>query len=309
MAGPSWGALKDAADAPAAGAKVADQNSDHDVDTLAVALVAARTGSAADRHQAESRIAAAIGTETGGRVLALGRNLASYVVAADVLDLATSDPELDARFRAWLTRVRTKPLKGGTLISRHETYPNNWGTMAGASRIAADAYLGDRRDLARAAAVFRGWLGDRMAHTSFVFGSDLSWHANRSEPLGVNPPGSVLGDLSVDGALPDDMRRGCSFRVPPCRTSYAWEAMQGAVVQAHILSQQGYDAWTWSDRALLRAATFLAHLDDRFGGWWATGDDQWQPWLINHAYGTSFPASKPAQPGKVMGWTDWMYAG
>ena len=28
-------------------------------------------------------------------------------------------------------------------------------------------------------------------------------------------------------------------------------------------------------------------------------------WIVNHAYGTSFPAALPAQPGKNMGWTDW----
>jgi hypothetical protein len=308
-AGPAWKALKAVADAALGRADLADEVSDHDVRTLAAALVAARTGSATHRTKATSGIEAAIGTERGGRVLGLARNLVSYVVAADVLDLRRYDPALDERFRTWLGGVRTKTLSDWSLVSRHETQANNWGTMSGASRVAADAYLGDTADLARAADVFRGWLGDRRAHSSFEFDSDVSWQADPARPVGVNAPGAALGGFSVDGALPDDMRRGCSFRLPPCPTEYGWEAMQGAVVQAHVLHNQGYDAWGWSDLALLRAARFLQRLDALYGGWWATGDDEWQPWLLNHVYGTSFEADAPAHPGKNLGWTDWLYLG
>jgi hypothetical protein len=307
MAGSAWLALKAAADAPLGPAAIADQDSNHDVATLAAALVAARTGLAEYRAKAQAGIAAAIGTETGGRVLALARNLSSYVVAADVIHLRDTDPALDARFRSWLAAVRTEVLAGETLVGVHETQATNWGTMAGASRAAVDAYLGDTADLARSATVFRGWLGDRSAYAGFVFDSDLSWQADPSAPVGVNPPGAVVGGLLVDGATPEDMRRGCPLTVPPCHTPYAWEGLQGAFVQGAILARQGYDAWNWGARGLLRAASFLARLDAAYGGWWATGDDSWQPWLINHVYGTSFPTVAPAPPGKVMGWTDWLY--
>jgi len=180
--------------------------------------------------------------------------------------------------------------------------------MAGAARIAADAYLGDRADLNRAAAVFRGWLGDRGAYTGFEYG-DLSYQADPSAPVGVNPPGASRDGVPVDGALPDDMRRGCPLAPTPCHTDYAWEALQGAVVQAELLWRQGYDAWSWSSQGLLRAARYLQGLDARFGGWWATADDTWQPWLLNHAYHASLPAASPSSPGKVMGWTDWTHAG
>jgi hypothetical protein len=309
MTGPAWIALKASADAPPGPAAIADQDSNHDVATLAAALVAARTGLSEYFAKAQAGIAAAIGTESGGRVLALARNLASYVIAADVIDLRATDPALDARFRSWLAAVRTEVLAGETLVSVHETQATNWGTMAGASRAAADAYLGDTTDLDRTATVFRGWLGDRSAYAGFVYDNDLSWQADPSAPVGVNPPGAVVGGLLVDGATPEDMRRGCPLTVPPCHTIYAWEGLQGALVQAAILSRHGYDAWNWGDRGLLRASSFLARLDAAYGGWWATGDDSWQPWLINHVYGTSFPATAPAEPGKVMGWTDWLYGG
>jgi hypothetical protein len=83
--------------------------------------------------------------------------------------------------------------------------------------------------------------------------------------------------------------------------------MEGAVVQAELLARAGYDAWNWEDKALLRAAQFLHNLDREFGGWWAEGDDEWQPWLINNAYSTDFPATAPARSGKNMGYTDWTH--
>ena len=55
------------------------------------------------------------------------------------------------------------------------------------------------------------------------------------------------------------------------------------------------------DRALLRAFRWLHDQAD----YPADGDDTWQPHVINHYYGTDFPAQVPASPGKGVGWTDW----
>ncbi|QEC49151.1 hypothetical protein FSW04_17250 [Baekduia soli] len=304
--GPAWQAMKAAADASPGTADISDQNSSHDISTLATALVYARTGNAAYRAKTVADIAAAIGTERGGRTLALGRNLASYVIAADLIGLGGADPATDARFRAWLSAVRTENLSGDTLISTSEQRPNNWGTMAGASRVAADAYLGDTADLDRAATVFRGWLGDRSAYSGFNYG-DMSWQVDPRNPVGVQPAGASKNGLVIDGALADDMRRGCALATPPCHTNYPWEAMQGVVVEAQLLSRRGYDAFNWSNQAVLRAALFLKRLDQAYGGWWASQDDEWQPWVLNHAYHASLPETTPAEPGKIMGWTDWVF--
>lgn len=301
MSGPAWTKMKRVADGALGPAAIRDQDSDHDVRTLAVALVYARTGQFSYRVKAANAILAAIGTERGGRTLALGRNLAAYVIAADLIDLRSYDYARENQFRYWLRTVRWEGLDGGTLVSTHEKRPNNWGTHAGGARIAADIYLGDTIDLARAAAVFHGWLGDRSAYSGFKFG-DVSWQADPRAPVGVNPEGASKDGHQIDGALPDDMRRGCSFRFPPCYTNYPWGALGGALVQAQLLSRAGYPAWEWEDRALERAASFLYDL-----GWPAKGDDQWQVWLINHAYGTSWPAAMPARYGKPLGFTDWMH--
>jgi hypothetical protein len=307
--GPAWTALKSAADGRLGNAKIRDQNSNHDVRTLAAALVYARTGKTSYRAKVVEAIDEVIGTEEGGRVLALGRNLVSYVIAADLIDLARADPVLETRFRAWLAEVRTEELKDDrTLVSTHETRPNNWGTHAGASRIAADVYLGDKADLARAASVFKGYLGDRGAYAGFDYGGDLSWQADPDNPVGVNPPGAKRDGVSIDGALPDEMRRGASYRMPPARTGYPWEALQGAIVQAQLLSRAGYDAWSWQDQAIRRAVQYLYDLHRRYGNWWAAGDDLFMPWIVNAAYGTTFPTSRPARTGKNMGWTDWTHS-
>jgi hypothetical protein len=153
--------------------------------------------------------------------------------------------------------------------------------------------------------VFRGWLGDRSAYAGFSYG-DLGWQADQAAPVGINPAGSTIQGFDVGGALPEEMRRGCTFQLPPCHTGYVWEALQGAVAQAHMLSLKGFDAWNWSDRAVGRAAEFIWRLDQQYGGWWAASDDRWVPWVINRAYGATFPTTPVTSPGKLMGWTDWM---
>jgi hypothetical protein len=308
--GPAWRALEKIANGGLGKANIRDQNNEHDTKTLATALVYARTRQTRYRSKVAAGIMAAIGTERGGRTLALGRSLIAYVISADLIGLHQYDPGEDRRFRAWLRVVEKERLYGLTLRSTHERRANNWGTLAGASREAVDVYLGDSRDLERAAAVFKGWLGDRAAYHGFKFGTDLSWQADPRKPVGVDPPGGVKQGLSLDGALPDDMRRGCPLRVPPCPTKYPWEAMQGAVAQAEILARRGYDAFGWQHQALRRAAEFLYGLHRRFGAsqWFIPPSDAWIPWVLNARYGTRLPTRTPVPPGRGIGYTDWTAA-
>ena len=66
--------------------------------------------------------------------------------------------------------------------------------------------------------------------------------------------------------------------------SYTWEALQGTVLQAELLSRNGYAAWDWQNRAILRAFSRIHAL-----GYPAAGDDRWQPWLVNTRYGRRSP--------------------
>ena len=297
--GPAWRNLIAAADQRTGTPDLSSKAGRVNVQVMAKALAYARTGDERYKRDVVAACRAVIGTEKGGSTLSLGRKLVAYVIAAELVGLPADD---DAAFRDWLRRVRNEKLKGKTLISTHEKRPNNWGTHAGASRIAIAVYLEDRQDLERAAQVFKGWLGDRDAYDGFKYG-DLSWQIDPRSPVGINPEGAVKRGHVVDGVLPDDQRRGGPFAWPPPRENYVYGALQGALAQAVILDRAGYDVWSWQQEALLRAFRWL-HQQADFP---ARGDDTWTPHLVNYYYGSDFPAPVPSQPGKNVGWTDWSH--
>ncbi len=299
ISGPAWLALKKRADVVLGIPLISDQTQGNNVAVLAKALVFARTGEQRYRLEVIDQCMQAINTELGGRTLALGRELAAYVIAAELVGLP---PDKNVIFRAWLRRTLTEPLDGESLRATHERRPNNWGTHAGASRAAVAAYLGDMVELQRTALVFKGWLGDRTAYAGFSFG-ELSWQCDGMRPVGINPAGCMKGGHNIDGVLPDDQRRGGMFAWPPLQENYVWEALQGAIVEAEILNRLGFDTFNWSNKALLRAVTWL-YQQDAFP---ATGDDSWEPHIINFRYGSRFLAPVPTHPGKNMGWTDWTH--
>jgi hypothetical protein len=304
--GSGWNNVLNAAQENTNSPNMSDQNDDTDIYILAKALVYARTGQLQYRNEVIAAITSAMGTESGSGILAVARNLQAYVIAADLIDLQSANPTVDSIFRQWLSSVRNVVFDGAgpslSVISCHNIRPNNFGTHCGASRIAIALYLGDTGDLQNAANVFKGWLGDRSAYSGFSYGS-LDWQCNPSAPVGINPPGCTRNGHSIDGVLPDDQRRSGGFTWPPPQENYVWEALQGAIVQAELLTRAGYPAWGWQSQALLRAITWL-HQEANYQ---ASGDDTWQPWLFNHIYGANYPAPSPSNSGKGMGWTDWTH--
>ena len=307
--GAAWQAMVDVARGPLGLADLTDQNNQHGVRVLATALVAARLDDVTLRAKAAAGIMSAVGTErvgAGNSTLALGRQLSAYVLAADIIDLSGSN---DSTFRSWLSAIRTKVLGGhsiwDSLVRTHEYSANNWGAFAGASRIAASLYLGDSADVARAAAVFRGFVGDRSAYAGFrPFGSDpLTWACSTSTATPINPPCTKSG-IDVDGAILEDISRGGSLRWPPGDSgqSYTLESLQGLVLQAELLSRAGYDSWNWSNKALARAAKIVT----RFSGWNDSSVSRHVPWLLNKRYGLGLPTTA-AGMGRGFGFTDWLY--
>ena len=296
--GESWADLESAAMGLWGTADVSDQDNSHDVLTFAGALYAARTGDAATRTRVEVALEAAIGTESGGRTLALGRQLLGYVLAADLIGYRSST------FVAWVSAVRTTDLDGRagirTLLDSATTDPSNWGCHARASIIAAARYLGDEAQLVVLADRLRDYVGRSGA--GFTFREDW-WQASPSNPVGINPVGAMLSGMNVDGVIPDDQRRGGMFAWPPPRENYVWESLQGTVASAHMLERAGYDSWEWESRAILRAVQWL-HDEPNYP---AEGDDSWMPWRVNAAYGTSFPVSTGRPTGKSVGFTSWTH--
>ncbi|MDP8905463.1 MAG: alginate lyase family protein [Chloroflexota bacterium] len=307
----AWEDLEAVADAPPGRADLTDQDNRHGVRALAAALVFARTGDEAYEAKARQAIIEAIGTEREGAdnsILALGRQLAAYVLAADFIRLSGDD---DREFRSWLSEIRTRELGGHgrwrSLTATHEDSINNWGAFAGASRIAASLYLGDTIDVARAATVLRGFLGDRDAWNDWepLNRHDVEWACDPDAYTPINPPCWRSG-INLDGAIVADISRAGGLGWPPGRTAliYTLESLQGLAVQAELLHQNGYDAWEWSDRALMRAALFV----DRADGWNIISVGRHVPWLFNERYALKIPEWR-ARYGRLLGYTDWLYRG
>jgi hypothetical protein len=58
----------------------------------------------------------------------------------------------------------------------------------------------------------------------------------------------------------------------------------------------------WGNQAVRRAVRWLHDVPN----YPAEGDDTWISWLVNAAYGTSFPAVL-SRPGRNIGFTDWTH--
>lgn len=308
MSGNAWQNMKSIADSSLGQADIALLHSVHDVRTLAVALVYARTGDDVYRQKAAAAILDAIGTEPGGTAHSLGRNLFCYIMAADLINLAEFNAAGDAGFRSWMAAARYVEYSDGTLVSEDEDRANNHGRFTGATRAAIAIYLDEPAEIETVAQILHGVLGNRDAYDGFRWTHDLSWQEDENNPVGINPVGATKSGVSIDGVLTEEMRRGCSFQDPPCYTPYPWEGLQGIVVEAWILSRKGYDVFNWENQALRRAGQYLQDLDSRFPsvGWTADGDDTFLPWILNHVYGTSF-STKETDFGELMSYTDWMF--
>ncbi len=266
MSGPAWDDLKEEADLVYDLQPISKLASDHDTQTLAVGLVYARTGEEPYRQKALEGIKWAKGTEVGS-AQAVGpcRNIVSYVITADLIDLASYDPTFDATFRDWIDQIRFVKWPDGTMIAEDEERTNNHGRMCGMARAVIAVYLGDQAELDRTADVFRGFLGDRAVYDDFRWVDDLSWQADETNPVGVNPVGAVKQGLPIGGALPEEMRRGGPFAIPPVHTGYPWEALQGILVEAVVLERAGYyDVFDWSDQAILRIVRVRKLLDTQY---------------------------------------------
>jgi hypothetical protein len=300
--GPAWTYLKGVADGDLGVPNLTDQDNKHDVRTLAVALVANRLDSDAYRAKARQAILGAMGTEVVGAnnsILALGRQLGAYVLAADLIGLSGPD---DTAFRTWLSAIRTRDLGGHsryrTLKGTCEDSPHNWGTFACASLVAANRYLGDEAAIDRSWAVFRGLTGDRSAYAGF---QDMSADIWACPGVPFTPANSGCpGDPVRYGAFVKDVTRGSDPPTPDgAGLSYTQEILQGVALQAELLTRAGHpDAWS-----RLRPAFDWAR---RYGAMDLASVGYHVTWWANKRFGWSLP-TKPAVMGRIFGFTDWLY--
>lgn len=315
--GSAWTAMKGVADASLGTADLCDQNEDHHLRTLAAALVYARTGTASYKTKAQAGLMTAITTQRvgcGNAVLALGRQLTAYVLAADFIDLSGAS---ETTFRTWLSAIRTKIIGGhsvwNSLRTTHRSSANNWGAHAGAARIAASLYLGDTTDVANAALVTQGFLGDRSAYASFThkLGSDdLSWACGTASTYTPVNKACTKSGIDVSGAVVADISRAGSLTWPPGSTgiSYQVDSVAAMGLQVELLYRNGYgSAWGWSSSALKRAAQLVQRSAASGGdGWNETNASSQIPWLLNVRYGTFLP-TRSVTMGRSIGFASWLW--
>jgi hypothetical protein len=282
-----------------------NQDTKHGVKVLAGALVAARTNDGALKTKVRDGIKAALPTQKDGcynAVLSLGRQLGTYVVAADLIGLAAFDAAFDSTFRSFLRDVRNRDIGGhsandnlrGTAIRS----ASNWGTFALASTIAVDAYLDDSASLAADYAIFKSY-GDVTGTFTGSGSYSTTWQCG-STYQAIND-GCIKSGVNLDGAFVNDASREAF----PAFSSYIHESQQGHVFQALLLHQTGYPAFTVNDRQVCRSAAFA----DRAGRLNDHNVSYSVAWIANAACGATLPTKSPTNGGRLFGYTDWLFGG
>ncbi len=303
--GSAWNVVVSAANSSWGGACLNDNNCDHDVHTLAGALVAVRNNDSAMRAKTIAGLTAATSSSLS-RALELSRGLQTYIIAADIIGYH------DAAFEAWVRRMLTVNVSGHSggsgVLGTAENSSNNWGGHARASLAAAAIYLNDsslKQTVVLAHKAFNG-----TAKSPKMVFTDTNWHADPNNKAGVNRKGATIQGRNVSGVLPEDWRRAADYKWPPAATGYMWEGMQGYVVTAVILHRAGLVPFSDGDSAVVRAMDILYQRGESAGSGYtnpASGDDTWIPWVVNYYGGTSYP-TQSASSGKNMGYTDWTHA-
>lgn len=314
MSGAAWTRLQDKANSSWGSANLGDNNSPHDVNTLAGALVAVRTGDSVMRNKTISGLQSAMNSPLS-RALELSRGLQTYVIAADIIGYHT--PE----FESWVQKMlnqKVSPHTGGSKLCNNAGVSiscdtlggvvctalrsaNNWGGHARASAIAAALYLNDQSLLNKLINAHKSFIGIDVPNNLYC--ENTNWHADATNRYGVNRVNATLSGHNASGILPEDWRRGAEYNWPPTFSGYMWEGMQGFVVSSVLLHRSGDVPFNAGDNAVVRAMDKL-YKDINYP---ASSDDTWIPWVVNFFAGTGFPTST-ANPGKNMGWTDWTHA-
>jgi hypothetical protein len=232
--------------------------------------------------------------------LAWAREVGAYALAADLVGYRT--PELEE----WFENIAETWVAGDgrTVIEMFHERPNNWGMQAFGMLAAVYGYLGDST---RLNGIRNDWLRGVCGPDPGYDWGDRSWHTDPANPRLINPPGSTKGGVDLDGALPDDLRRGGPFSNPPLETGYPWGALQGMVMAARVFER--YDPylsiWHAGDDAILRAANLLHVVwEAEYRGWAAEGDDTWLLHFLDDAYSTSWATGDGGEwgAGKNAGW-------
>lgn len=348
--GTAWTNMKAHADETLTGVKLWDPADRTSTKILACALVsvgykyiATVDPTTAETYRAKCQAALELippqltaGPFYGDTIHGIARNITPLVLAADIIGwdddtkLATftsfcstllgtvPEEDLDAdpvvEFDAFIAG------DGRSIPSLHEELADAQGSYAGAARVALALFLRDRTHAERADAVLQGWLGDTSKYNGFTFGgsrNDLTWQDDTAAPRGVNPASALSNDglaRNFDGIIPEAQRDAGTYPTKwLSKSDEPFNALQGAITSAILLSRAGFTPWTYSGEALKRAVVWLASVntqefDDSVNG----GDDAWMAWVIDSIYSTTYVSSQsitnPTTAGKCLAYTDWLTA-
>ena len=305
--GPGWEAILARVDSPEGGAYQLATRKDANKDVLAHALAGARLDDDDLKDFVRDKIEGVIETPRDPEdVLGTLRHLQTYIISADLIDLESFDPALDDRFRSWLEEEIHHEYSGGggggSVISIHEKKPNNFGTHAGATRIAAALYLEDDEELRAARDIWYGWAtGDpEYVPDSGRVWTGTEWQCDPEQPHGINPEGCSRDGHSIDGVIPEDQERCGEFSWPPCATNYIHGATDGMTLAFWMLARQGEDPWAWGDRAALRQMEWKHDVGQPpYDGF------RWQIPVIERAYDVDLPGNAPTAASTNMAYADW----
>jgi hypothetical protein len=304
--GPGWDAIMARINRPIGGPYRLATRDDSNKDVLALALAGARLDDENYKGLARDRLAEMMDAPRDtDDVLGTLRHLQTYIISADLIDLASFDPGLDADFRRWLAAEIRFDYSGGggggSVISTHEKKPNNFGTHAGATRIAAALYLGDDAELRAARDIWYGWAtGDPEYTPSGRVWRGTNWQCDQDRPAGINVAGCARNGHSLDGVIPEDQERCGEFSWPPCDTNYIHGATDGMTLSFWMLARQGEDPWAWGDQAALRQMQWKYDVGQPpYAGF------RWQIPVIEDAYGIDLPGNDPTATSTNFGYADW----
>lgn len=318
--GLAWQTIFTSASASWGSPNVSDQDSDHDQFVMAGALVCARTGQQCDKTR--NGLLSAIGTESGGRWLAVGRNVLGYTISADIMRNSgnLSGAELD-RVSAWLGGFLTRTLANNNSGVQEKLLPFKGGSNAdaqsGAVYIAVASYMKDSAKLEYGWNRFRLYSCDRAGNPEQVIdlntGFDSGWSHSMvySQACAINPVNSVKNGININGAIINDMRRGGNLKFPPGYTSYPWVGLEGYIPAALILQRAGYPAFELKDKAVLRSMEYMCYLKKNTStDWWESSRAAEIKHLVKLVYGyndSQCGISYPVGGGRTVGFTDWTH--
>lgn len=302
------------------GAKLSDMHMQHDVGTLSVALDGVRLDDAALIAKAKACLTDAIGTEAGGDSMDVGRSLAAYVMAADVLDIR-SGPIYE-----WLAGFRTKKIPhdntGVPMTFRDRAWETgtNASCQVGLCSLSLAVYLRDQEWITDNWNAFRRICGDRTSPFKLKanqYGDP--WQEIPGDRVGIQNKGAKVNGIDVDGAYVDMGRSNpkpvAALKYDERMSLYPWVSLNSIIWAGAIFKRLGYPAFEIQDRAVLRAVMYLRRLarDYNQAGWWGQDKKEDAKWIAHVAYPADLPLSEypihlPVAGNDQVGWSDWLWA-